>query len=326
MTATTAEARNGAPTGLVYHPDCLTHDTGYGHPERPARLEAIVGALEREDLLTPLLRIEPRPAEETWIAKVHRPALIERIKAAVAQAPAYLDPDTPVSTESYEVARLAAGGLLAAVDAVMEGRARNAFAAVRPPGHHATPGRAMGFCLLNNVAIAARYAQEKHGIGRVLIVDWDVHHGNGTQEAFYTDPSVLYFSSHQYPFYPGSGSEQETGAGEGLGATVNAPLPAGSGDEEVLSAFRDKLLPAAEAFEPEFVLVSAGFDAHADDPLAGLRMTDAGYGQLTQIVMDIAARFASGRVVSTLEGGYDLEALGRAVAVHVRTLMEYRPQ
>jgi acetoin utilization deacetylase AcuC-like enzyme len=231
-----------------------------------------------------------------------------------------LDPDTHVSAHSYDVARLATGGVLAAVDAVMAGKARNAFVASRPPGHHALPERAMGFCLLNHVAIATRYVREKYGVQRVLIVDWDVHHGNGTQDVFYTDASVFYFSTHQYPFYPGTGAASETGEGPGRGNTLNVPLPARSGDAEIIGAFREQLLPAAEAFRPEFIFISAGFDAHQQDPLAQLQVTEAGYATLTRIVMDIAARFASGRIVSVLEGGYNLEALARSVATHLQVL------
>jgi acetoin utilization deacetylase AcuC-like enzyme len=227
-----------------------------------------------------------------------------------------------MSIDSYRVARLAVGGALAAVDAVTRDQVRNAFTAVRPPGHHALRDRAMGFCLFNNIAIAARYVQEHHGLERVLIVDWDVHHGNGTQAIFYEDPTVLYFSTHQYPFYPGTGAANETGAGAGLGFTVNAPLPAGSGDEEITTAFRGKLIPAAEAFRPQFVLVSAGFDAHRDDPLALLRVTEAGYAALTGIVLDLADRFAGGRLVSLLEGGYNLQALARSVEAHLRVLAD----
>ena len=237
------------------------------------------------------------------------------------QAPVQLDPDTRLAPESLRVAKLAAGGVLAAVDAVVAGRARNAFATVRPPGHHALPGRAMGFCLLNSVAIAARYAQQKHGLKRVLIVDWDVHHGNGTQAMFYDDPSVLYFSTHQNPYYPYTGQAKEMGVGAGEGTTVNVPLVAGSGDTEIVEAFCNKLVPAADKFKPNFVLISAGFDAHRDDPLAGLGVTAEGYGSLTQIVIEIARRHAGGRIVSALEGGYRLEALSDSVVTHVGMLM-----
>lgn len=307
-------------TAFVYHPDYLLHDPGAAHPERPDRLRALTAHLKKTGLLEELLQIEPDPAEESWIARVHPPEYIRLIERASKQAPTALDPDTRVSSGSFRAAVLAVGGALAAVDAVLQGRAKNAFAAVRPPGHHALPARAMGFCLFNNVAVAARYAQAKYGLRRVLIVDWDVHHGNGTQAIFWTDPTVLYFSTHQYPFYPGTGSEEETGAGPGEGTVVNAPLPAGAGDAEVIRAFQEKLIPAADAFRPEFVLISAGFDGHRRDPLAMLQLTERGFAELTRIVLDIARRHAGGRVVSVLEGGYDLEALSRSVEAHLRVL------
>jgi acetoin utilization deacetylase AcuC-like enzyme len=310
----------GAPTALVSHPDYLLHDPGPQHPERADRLRAILSYLEQQDWFATLLQIRPAPAAEAWLTRIHTPAYLQQLQEAARHAPVALDPDTRVSTHSYDVARLATGGVLAAVDAVMAGRARNAFAASRPPGHHALPERAMGFCLLNHVAIATRYVQERYGVRRVLIVDWDVHHGNGTQDVFYTDAAVFYFSTHQYPYYPGTGAASETGAGPGRGTTLNVPLPAGAGDAEIIRAFREQLLPAAAAFRPEFVFISAGFDAHQQDPLAQLQVTEAGYATLTRLVMDIAARFASGRLVSVLEGGYDLDALARSVATHLRVL------
>jgi acetoin utilization deacetylase AcuC-like enzyme len=278
--------------------------------------------LERQGLLDKLLVLQPEPAAEKWITRVHTAVYLRKLEEAVRAAPAALDADTMVSEKSYDVALLAVGGVLAAVDAIMAGRARNAFCAVRPPGHHAFPERAMGFCLLNQVAIATRYVQEKHGVARVLIVDWDAHHGNGTQAIFYGDPSVLYFSTHQYPYYPGTGSAQATGKGAGRGTTLNVPLKAGSGDKDIVRAFREKLLPAAEAFRPGFGFVAAGFDAHHQDPLAQLKVTGEGYAKLTRIVVDIANRFADGRIVSVLEGGYDLEALSRSVEAHLDALME----
>lgn len=307
-------------TGLVYHPDYLLHDTGPRHPERPERLKALMAHLEDVGLLTRLTSIEPRTAADRWITRVHSQDYLDELGEAVRNAPTQLDPDTPVSTESLRVAKLATGGVLAAIDAVMTGRIQNAFVAARPPGHHALRNRAMGFCLINHVAVAARYVRERYGLERVLVVDWDVHHGNGTQAIFYEDPSVLYFSTHQYPFYPGTGQVSETGAGDGLKTTINVPLPAGSGDEEVIRAFEERLLPAADAFAPQFVLVSAGFDAHRDDPLAHLALTESGYRQITELVMTIAERHANGRVVSVLEGGYNLDALSRSVEAHVRAL------
>jgi acetoin utilization deacetylase AcuC-like enzyme len=228
----------------------------------------------------------------------------------------------PISTGSYRAALAAAGAVLDAVDAVLEGRVRNAFCAVRPPGHHALKDRAMGFCIFNNIAVAAIYLRQKHGIPRVLIVDWDVHHGNGTQAAFYDDPSVFYFSVHQSPFYPGTGSAEEKGEGPAVGTKLNVPLAAGSGDVEMDRAFAEKLEPAALAFRPGFILVSAGFDAHKDDPLGGLAATSSGYAGLTRRVKTIAERSCGGRMVSVLEGGYDLTALADSAEAHVRALME----
>ena len=307
-------------TGFVYHPDYLLHDPGSGHPERPARLEAIVSRLKTQGLNDDLISIDPQPVDDAWLAEVHTKDYLKRLEESVKTAPVYLDPDTGLSAESVSVAKLASGGVLAAVDAVMTGKVNNAFVAQRPPGHHALPDRAMGFCLINHVAVAARYVQQKYNLTRVLIVDWDVHHGNGTEHMFYTDPTVFYFSTHQSPYYPGTGAATDTGSGAGVGFTLNVPLAAGSGDVEIARVFEDKLVPAMDDFQPEFVLISAGFDAHRDDPLAALELTEAGYQELTRIVMDIADRYAEGRIVSLLEGGYDLDALARSVDAHVRTL------
>ncbi len=242
--------------------------------------------------MTPL---KPRLAEQGWLTAVHTREHVAALRQLHENGDRFAGSrDTPVSESSYEVAVLAAGGVLVAVDAVMAGEVRNAFCAVRPPGHHATQDRAMGFCLLNNVAIAARYIQQKHKLPKVLIVDWDVHHGNGTQDIFYEDPSVFYFSIHQYPFYPGSGSADERGAGEGQGSVLNVPLPAGSGDAEYQQAFTQKLLPAARQFRPDFVLISAGFDAHQDDLLGSMKVTSAGFGRLTAIVGRLPRSIATG--------------------------------
>ncbi len=326
MLATVAESgarsspANTAPTALVYHSDYLLHAPGPRHPERPDRLRAVMAHLQRHGLLDTLLQLQPERVAESWITRVHTPEYVRQLQAAVQAAPTRLDADTSVSKHSYDVARRAVGGVLLAVDAVMAGQARNAFVASRPPGHHALADRAMGFCLLNHVAIAARYAQEKHGVSRILIVDWDVHHGNATQEVFWRDPSVLFFSTHQYPFYPGTGAASESGAGAGRGTTINVPLAAGSGDEALIAAFQERLQPAANDFKPEFVFISAGFDAHQRDPLGQFQVTESGYAKLTQIVKAIAEQHAAGRLVSVLEGGYDLDALGRSVEAHLRVL------
>jgi acetoin utilization deacetylase AcuC-like enzyme len=310
-------------TGFVYGDIFLTHATGAGHPERPERLTAIVERLKRQGVFSELVPLPPVAASSEWVTTVHAPEYVERVRKSCRAGTGYVDtPDAPASTNSYEVALAAAGGVLSAVDAVMDGRTRNAFCAVRPPGHHALKDRAMGFCLFDNVAIAAKYIQKKHKLARVLIVDWDVHHGNGTQAAFYDDPTVLYFSVHQSPFYPGSGSADEKGAGKGVGFTLNVPLPAGCGDADYRRAFEEKLKPAAAAFKPDFVLISAGFDAAQGDLLGRMKITPEGYAALTRIVKGIADQHCKGRLVSVLEGGYNLESLAASVEAHLRILME----
>ena len=312
-----------ASTGFVYHPHYLKHDMGYGHPESPGRLQAIVSRLEESSAWARLKHIEPTPASDDWITEIHAAPYLNVLKKhAPDQGRVALDADTSMSSGTLAAAYLAAGGAMAAVDAILAGHVNNAFCAVRPPGHHAERDRAMGFCLFNNVAIAARYAQRRHGVGRVLIVDWDVHHGNGTQHAFYDDPSVLFFSTHQYPHYPGTGHPTERGQGEGQGATINVPMTPGQGDEEYREIFERVLVPAADSFQPEFVLVSAGFDAHRDDPLASMGLTEQGYADLTGIVAGIARRHGQGRILSCLEGGYNLKALSASVERHVLALLE----
>jgi acetoin utilization deacetylase AcuC-like enzyme/formylglycine-generating enzyme required for sulfatase activity len=310
-------------TGLVCADIYLRHDTGSQHPERPARLSAIMRRLEEAGLLPQLVRIEPRPAAEEWLTAVHAPEYVARLRKLCQDGAAFVDSgDTPVCRQSYDVALSAAGGVLAAVDAVVEGKVQSAFCAVRPPGHHAGRQKAMGFCLLNNVAIAARYAQRKHHLARILIIDWDVHHGNGTQEIFADDPTVFYFSVHQSPFYPGTGSAAERGEGKALGTKLNVPLPAGSGDLEYRRAFQDKLQPAALAFRPDLVLISAGFDAHDHDLLGKMQISSQGFAELTRIACRIARQCCRGRLVSVLEGGYNLPALAESAELHLRALQE----
>jgi acetoin utilization deacetylase AcuC-like enzyme/formylglycine-generating enzyme required for sulfatase activity len=309
-------------TGFVYHDIYLEHETTENHPEKPQRLTAIIERLKSTGLYSKLLQITPSPVSMEWLTKVHTPEYIERAKRSCEQGAEYLDSsDNPISSKSYEAALMAVGGVLSAIDAVMEGKITNAFCAVRPPGHHAIKNRAMGFCMFNNVAVGTRYIQQKYNLPKVLIVDWDVHHGNGTQAMFYDDPNVLYFSTHQYPFYPGTGSEAEKGSGKGLNYNINVPLPAGSGDAIYLSVFEDILKPAALSFSPDFVLISAGFDAHENDLLGGMKVTEEGYEQLTQMVKDIAEKCCEGRLVSVLEGGYNLEKLAESVEAHIRVLM-----
>jgi acetoin utilization deacetylase AcuC-like enzyme len=309
------------PTGLVTDPGFLAHDTGPSHPESPRRLEAILQRLESSDVFKRLVRLAAPLVDRTWLETVHTPRHVDRLESVSPdQGYVYLDADTPMSPGSYRAALQAVGGTLAAIDAVMDGRAANAFCAIRPPGHHAEPTRAMGFCLFNNVAVAARYVQRRYGLVRVLILDWDVHHGNGTQHAFYDDPTVLYVSLHQYPWYPGTGAADERGDGPGEGFTLNVPMAAGRGDVEYLAAFDARIAPVVRAFAPEFVLISAGFDAHRDDPLAMMNVTEAGYRAMTEAVLAWAAASARGRIVSCLEGGYNLTALADSVEMHVRTL------
>ena len=310
-------------TGLVYHPQYLEHEMGAGHPESPDRLRAIVSRLEHSGVLSRLVRIDPFPASDEWITQVHAPSYVETLKRrAPTNGHVSLDADTSMSAGSLSAAYLAAGGALAAADAIVAGSVEHAFCAVRPPGHHAERDRAMGFCLFNNVAIAARYLQRRHAMARVLIVDWDVHHGNGTQHTFDDDPSVLFFSTHQYPYYPGSGRETETGVGRGVGTTINVPMQAGEGDDGYRAVFQQVLMPAVDAFQPDVVIVSAGFDAHKDDPLSAMGLTEEGYADLTRMVVSIARRHSQGRLLSCLEGGYNLHALSASVERHVLALLD----
>ena len=309
--------------GLVFHSAYLDHEMGPGHPESPERLRSIHARLKSTGTLDRLIPINPELASREWIARVHTPSYIQHLES---QAPtsgyARLDADTALSPGSLNAAYLAAGGAMTAVDAVMKHQVDQAFCAVRPPGHHAEADQAMGFCFFNNVAIATKYVQYHYRLSRVLIVDWDVHHGNGTQHTFYEDPSVLFFSTHQYPHYPGTGRASESGSGKGKGMTINVPMSAGEGDDEYREVFQSMLVPAADKFKPDFVIISAGFDAHRDDPLASMNLTEEGYGSLTEIVLTIAKRHASGRLISCLEGGYHLKALASSVESHVMAMLE----
>jgi acetoin utilization deacetylase AcuC-like enzyme len=309
-------------TGLAYNEIFLGHDTGPGHPERPARLSALVSRLKADGTWKELQHLILDPAPEDAILRVHTREHLERVKSAcrVAVPTALEDGDTVASPGSLDAALLASGAVIAAVDAVAGGILANAFCAVRPPGHHAESGRVMGFCLFNNVAIGARYALDRYRLGRVAIVDWDVHHGNGTQEIFYRDRSVLYISLHQYPFYPGTGAREERGAGDGFEYTLNVPLAAGSGHEEYLGAFRRDILPALDAFRPGMIFISAGFDAHRLDPLAQMTLTEDSYVAMTELLMEAAGRCCDGRIVSVLEGGYHLDALASSASAHIRRL------
>ena len=314
-------APDKAPTALLADPLFKDHHTGPSHPERPERYDAVIERLAAAKFYGALEKLTPRKAAEEEITLCHKPEYFRTVQRDVASgAQALSTGDTAISERSFDVALEAAGGVLNAVDAVMSGSARNAFCVVRPPGHHATPSRGMGFCIFNNIAIAARYAQKRHGAGGVLIADWDVHHGNGTQDCFYDDGSVLFMSTHQSPWYPGTGMSWETGEGSGRGATLNCPFPAGAGRDEILGAFRNKLLPAAKAFQPDVVFLSAGFDSRLGDPLGRFTLTDEDFVELTQLMLEIAHAHAGGRLISVLEGGYSLDGLASAAARHVETL------
>jgi len=307
-------------TALVADVSSKWHLTG-SHPESPARFDAVMNGLSQGGLLDSLVKIDSRQAEEQELLMCHTAGYLNRTRNEILDGAEELDAgDTRVCPDSWEAATRAAGGVMNAVDAVVDGRMHNAFCVVRPPGHHATADRAMGFCLLNNVALAARHAQKKHGLNKALIVDWDVHHGNGTQDIFYEDGSVFFFSTHQSPWYPGTGHGRETGEGDGKGTTLNCPLPAGSGMKEIRDAFQNRLIPATEVFRPDIVFISAGFDSRIDDPLGNFTLTDDDFAELTGIVAEIACNHAGGKLVSVLEGGYNLHGLATAAHAHVQAL------
>lgn len=306
----------------ITHPCFLQHDTGPGHPERPDRMRAIDKALSH-DIFNPLRRVEAplRDDVEQWIALAHPQGYIDAIKRARPDAggePVRLDPDTVLSAGSWEAALRAVGAGLLAVDEVIGGKVQNAFCQVRPCGHHAETARAMGFCIFNNIAVAALYARRKHNAGRVAVVDFDVHHGNGTQDIFWSDPDLFFASTHQMPLYPGTGAASEAGVGN----IFNAPLRPGDGGVRFREAFETRILPALMSFRPDLILISAGFDAHEADPLANLRLVEADFAWATEQLAGIAGKQAGGRLVSMLEGGYDLTALARSTAVHVKGLMD----
>jgi len=298
--------------GLVYDPIYLDHDTG-NHVENSRRLVEAMSYLKETGIKEKLTCLPPRPALLEELEMVHTPEYISYVKNKAEKGGGWLDPDTVMSPKSYEAALYAVGGLLVAVEAVIKGEVNNAFALVRPPGHHAISDRAMGFCIFNNVAIAAKFALNNLSFNRVLIVDFDVHHGNGTQDAFYTDPKALYFSTHQYPFYPGTGWMDEIGNGGGEGTTVNFPMAAGWGNGEYLRAFNEVLVPVARGFQPHLILVSAGFDAHWADQLAMMRVSIKGFAQMVMILKELAADLCQGRLVFTLEGGYNLQVVASSI-------------
>lgn len=308
-------------TGFVSDSRFEAHDTGPDHPERPQRMVAALAEIERAPWQGQLHRLPARTADIATVESTHSLAYIRRAQNACATQLPWLDTaDVTISAQSCGIAMLAAGSPLVIADAIIEQRVDNGFVLLRPPGHHAERNQAMGFCLFNNVAILARYLRTTHGLDKIAIIDWDVHHGNGTQHSFDDDPGVFFFSVHQYPYYPGTGAACDNGSGAGVGATLNCPLPAGAGDAAYEAVFREKLLPALALFKPECVIISAGFDAHLSDPLADMRVSTAMYGWMTERLLEVADLYAGGRLISVLEGGYDLQGLGQCVREHVGAL------
>ena len=311
--------------GIVYHPDCLLHVAPFEHPESPERLTAVMESLETSGLLEKSLLITPDFADDIDIQAVHDRKYLNQFEMSCRRGDITPDAgDTYLCRHSYNIAFLSAGGAIAGVRAVAEGTVKRAFCVIRPPGHHASRDMGMGFCLLNNVAVAAKHLQARFDIGKVLIIDWDVHHGNGTQSIFIDDPSVFFFSIHEHPTfsYPGTGRRWEIGKGKGEGTTLNAPMPPGSGDAEYKLVFEQTLLPVVEQFRPDFILISAGFDAHDEDPLSEIRLSGEGFRFMTKHVIDMAERFCNGRLVSVLEGGYEISSLTSCVAIHVQELLQ----
>lgn len=313
-------------TGIVRDPVYLQHEMGEFHPENPRRLQVIYRMIDELGAQLNVTDIPARQAMEEEIATNHASDYVRDIAATAGRRSTYLDPDTSTCAHSWDAASRAVGGLLNLVDAVVQGEVRNGFALVRPPGHHAEYRRAMGFCLFNNIALAARYAVNGHGMERVAIVDWDLHHGNGTQNSFYHDPKVLYLSTHQFPHYPGTGRIAEVGEGPGTGYTINVPLGWGAGDAEYLMIFHALVAPVLEAYKPELILVSAGFDTHDADPLGGMTVTENGYELMTQMLMHLAAHHCSGRLILTLEGGYNLDALRNSAQRILMCMSHYDPK
>jgi len=319
--ARVAAAQNTARTQVFFDAAALQHVPGSDHPESPKRLTSVMDAVRPLEGSGRVSVATPKPATEADVRLVHTPQYVDKVRAEIAAGKRTLSTgDTDLSPGSFTAALAAAGTVVSAVDAVMGGRAPNAFCACRPPGHHASQSRGMGFCLFNNIAIGARHATLRHGVDRVLIVDWDVHHGNGTQEVFWSDGSVLFFDTHQHPWYPGTGLANERGEGKGAGRIMNLPFPAGTGRTEILGAMRETLVPAAERFKPQLVMISAGFDSRVGDPLGQFTLTDQDFADLTDLVRTIARTHAGGRLVSVLEGGYALDGLSRAVVAHLGRL------
>jgi len=306
--------------GIVFDKSYLSHDNGPMHPESPDRLKSVLEAIN--ELEAEKINITPREAVIDELLLVHNQEYVEKILALETKEIIMLDPDTAFSPGTREASLKAVGGVLDAVDTVSDGKISKAFCAVRPPGHHAEPDRAMGFCIFNNITIGAAYAIRKKSYNKAAIVDWDVHHGNGTQKSFYNSKDVLYISLHQFPHYPGTGSAAETGDGDGRGYTLNIPMAAGCSDDDYRKEFKEKIIPELERFEPELLFISSGFDAHKDDPLAGMNLSTRFFGEMTDMLKEIADKFCGGKIISVLEGGYNLHALKDSIAVHLRELVK----
>ena len=313
-----------ARTAFITHPQMLEHTNGPGHPERPERLDAITKTLQKQQITQKTIEFTAAPTALESIAQIHDKGHIDKIRTLSDMNKLLpISPDTTVSPATFEAACLASGAVQQVIDALAQNQVDNGFCAVRPPGHHAERNQAMGFCYFNHIAIGARYAQQNHHFDKIAIIDWDVHHGNGTQHSFESDPSVFFFSIHQSPHYPGSGAHHEQGIGAGQGTTLNVPVPQGSDDTDYLRIFRSELRPALDRFNPDLIMLSAGFDAHRADPLGDILLTEDGYGDLTREVLDMARDYCQGKVVSVLEGGYDLAATATSVAAHMQALLEY---
>jgi acetoin utilization deacetylase AcuC-like enzyme len=308
--------------GIVIDKLYVDHDNGMGHPESQERLLAIIDMLKETKLLEEIVRIEPRDATKEEITLVHEPKYFDLIQSTRGKMRVFLDADTSTCPVSFDAAVRAAGGMLVAIDSVLKGKVDIAFPFVRPPGHHAERNRAMGFCLFNNIAIGAAYASRFCGINRILIVDWDLHHGNGTQHMFYDSSEVLYFSTHQYPYYPGTGGVNEVGTQSALGYTINVPLPAGMGDKEYIKIFFQILKPVIDQYKPELILVSAGFDTYFDDPLGGMKVTPKGFAQMTRFLKEMSEEYCDGKIVFILEGGYNLDGLWESTKAVIEELLE----